>query len=563
MFQFDIFNRNKLSKPLPNLWDFLAFVMVGCAFLMIAGGIHEVMSPAEEFSASDISLDIWFLPYYAGRSVFRMFAAIVIAVIATFLIGALAAKNRLAEMIIVPIIDDLQSIPVLAFLQISVFFSIYLFPDRVLGVELAAMIAIFFAQAWSMILYFYQSLKTVPESYYEMSKIFRLTVWQVFWKIEVPTARPGLIFNVMLSLSASWFAVVEAEVIQIGHTKAYLPGLGSYIKVAQEQGNLKAIGFVIMTMLLVILIYDYVIFRPMQVKIARYEDSILEHHDHWLLTMLSRASSFKVLRNIWPYFKKLLLGALIVVGIYVCYVSVNWLWHLMDGSFIEHFSWKVDWGKWWVSEDVLKNLVYVTFVSAVRIIGVLLLCLLLFVPLGIYIGTKPVLAQFVQPIIQMLAAFPPNVLYPVMMYLVFEYRLDPEIWVFPLIMISAQWYILFNVIAAMLVIPKDYLLVVSSLKCSRSMILRKLYLPSVAPYIVTGLVTGAGGAWNATIMAELFTWNGKVVHATGVGSLMKIANEQGDSVLVAWSVLMMCLVVMVVNILVWQPLYNYTIKRFQ
>jgi len=154
-------------------------------------------------------------------------------------------------------------------------------------------------------------------------------------------------------------------------------------------------------------------------------------------------------------------------------------------------------------------------------------------------------------------------LYPVMMYFVFEYQLNPEIWVFPLIMIAAQWYILFNIIAAMLVIPKDYILVVRSLNCSRMMVWRKLYFPSIAPYLVTGLVTGAGGAWNATIMAELFTWNGKVVHATGVGALMKIANEQGDGVLVAWTVIMMCLVVMVVNILVWQPLYDFAIKRFQ
>jgi NitT/TauT family transport system permease protein len=563
MFQFDIFNRNKLSKPLPNFWDFLAFILIGCLFLMIGSGINEVMSPSGDLSASSISLDVEYLPYYAGRSVFRMFTAIVLAVIATFLIGALAAKNRLAEMIIVPIIDVLQSIPVLAFLQISVFFAVYLFPDRVLGVELAAIIAIFVAQAWSMILSFYQSLKSVPESYYEMAKIFRLTVWQVFWKIEVPSARPGLIFNAMLSLSASWFAVVEAEVVQIGHTKAYLPGLGSYIKVAQDQGNLSAIGHVILTMLGVILIYDYLIFRPMQVQVARYEDSIMDHQEHWLLTMISRAKSLTLLKQLLPFFRVGMWLILTILGVWCGYFILQWFWQLSMELSGPSFSVSVDWDKWWVGEDVLINLVWVTLVSALRIVGVLMICLLFCVPLGIFIGTKPTLAKFVQPVIQMLAAFPPNVLYPVMMYFVFEYQLNPEIWVFPLIMIAAQWYILFNIIAAMLVIPKDYILVVRSLNCSRMMVWRKLYFPSIAPYLVTGLVTGAGGAWNATIMAELFTWNGKVVHATGVGALMKIANEQGDGVLVAWTVIMMCLVVMVVNILVWQPLYDFAIKRFQ
>ncbi|MDA9832056.1 ABC transporter permease subunit [Gammaproteobacteria bacterium] len=563
MFQFDVFNRNKLSNPLPNLWDFLAFLLIGMCFLMIGGGMNEVLSPAGDLSAKSISLDLEYLPYYAGRSVFRLFIAIVLAVIATFLIGALAVKNRVAEIIIIPIIDVLQSIPVLAFLQISVFFAVHMFPDRVLGVELAAIIAIFMAQAWSMILSFYQSLKSVPESYYEMAKIFRLSVWQVFWQIEVPSARPGLIFNAMLSLSASWFAVVEAEVMQIGHTRAYLPGLGSYIKVAQDQGDLGAIGCVILTMLLVILIYDHLIFRPMQVQVARYEDSVMDHQDHWLLTMIARAKSLGFLKKLLPFLKGAILLSMCVCGLWGGYVLAQWLWQVIIGLSMDSFSLSVDWEKWWVGQDVLINLVWVTLISALRIVGILIICLLFCVPLGIFIGTKPVLAKYVQPVIQMLAAFPPNVLYPVMMYFVFEYELNPEIWVFPLIMIAAQWYILFNVIAAMLVIPKDYILVVRSLNCSRLMVWKKLYFPSIAPYLVTGLVTGAGGAWNATIMAELFTWNGKVVHATGIGALMKMANEQGDGVLVAWTVIMMCMVVMVVNILVWQPLYEYTTKRFQ
>ena len=549
---------------MPNLWDFLALGMIVLMVLMVVTGFSQLISPIQDMGAQSISLSPWDLPYYAGRSVFRMFCAIILALIVTFVLGALAAKNRIAEKIIVPIIDVLQSIPVLEFLQISIFFAVALFPGQMLGVELAAIMAVFVAQAWNMILSFYQSLKSVPAEYYEMAKILRLGTLKTFWKVEVPSARPGLIFNAMLSLSASWFAVVEAEVIQVGLNKAYLPGIGSYIKVAQDNGDMAALGYAILTMLIVILLYDHLIFRPMQIWVARYEDTFAERSDHWLLSLLANSKLLTTMRHwnglsIIP-FQAILRGLMLGLGVYLVY----WFFSFYSTSNLHEFDIVLSEPKaWWIGIDKLVELMFLGLVSALRIFLVLFICLLVWVPIGVYIGVHRKLAKFVQPLIQVFAAFPPNALYPVLMYLVLEYQLNAEIWVFPLIMVGAQWYILFNVIAGMMVIPKEYILVVNSLHCSRALIWKRLYLPAIYPYLVTGVMTAAGAAWNATIMAELFSWDGQVISVTGLGAYMKQANELGQSSEVAWSVMIMCFYVMLINLLIWQPLYRYSTKRFQ
>ena len=252
----------------------------------------QLSGPAVNMGEDTISLSFSELPYYAGRSVFRMLLAILLALIFTFLLGSLAAKNKLAEKIVIPMIDVLQSLPVLAFLQISVFLAITLFPKKVIGVELTAVVAILVAQAWNMILSFYQSLKTVPNEYYEMAKIIRLDAWKQFWKIEVPYARPGLLFNIMLSLSASWFAVVEAEVFYVHSTRVYLPGIGSYIKVAQDNGDISALGAAIVMMFMVIICYDQLIFRPVQAWIARYGE-VSSEQEHWLLSIIDKTRWFR------------------------------------------------------------------------------------------------------------------------------------------------------------------------------------------------------------------------------------------------------------------------------
>ncbi len=528
--------------------------------IMIAKGFTQLSGPAVALGKKSISLDVNHLPYYAGRSVFRMFAAISLAILITFLLGALAAKSRFAERIIIPVIDVLQSIPVLAFLQISVFLSVQIFPHKVLGIELAAIIAVFVAQAWNMILSFYQSVKSVPYEYYEMAKVLRLTNWKVFWKIEVPSARPGLIFNAMLSLSASWFAVVEAEVIQVHQNKVYLPGIGSYIKVAQDQGNLWAIFYAMMTMLIVIVVYDQIIFRPMQAWVARYENTVDDSAHHWILSFLSKTAWVRkismptVFRKYISYFIQIVSTAIIFYGSYHVLLFLTTL--TMPELPFKHID------NWWLGTDKIIILFKLGLISACRILLVLILCLLIWVPIGVYIGKNHRLAKWMQPIIQVLAAFPPNVLYPMMMYIIISYQLNIEIWVFPLIMFAAQWYILFNTIAGMMVIPREYILVAKSLHCSQILIWQKVYLPAIMPYLVTGLMTAAGAAWNATIMAELFSWDGHTVAASGLGAYMKQASELGNSLEVAWSVIIMGFLVMMINVFVWQPLYQIATHRF-
>ena len=246
----------------PNLWDGLAFTLVFGAFLLVLHGGRETLAPLS-LQQSAISLDPAVLPEYALRTTLRMLAAILASLVFTLIYGALAAKSRRLELVLIPLLDILQSVPVLGFLSFTVVGFMALFPGRVLGVELAAIFAIFTSQAWNMTFSFYQSLKTVPRDLDEASRSFRFSGWQRFWRLEVPFAMPGLVWNTMMSMSGGWFFVVASEAITVGNTTIALPGIGSYVARAIKDQNLAAIGWAVLAMLLVIILYDQLLFRPL------------------------------------------------------------------------------------------------------------------------------------------------------------------------------------------------------------------------------------------------------------------------------------------------------------
>jgi NitT/TauT family transport system permease protein len=250
-------------RLLPNGWDFIAFPLIICLLAMAAIGFHQTLAPMSALKAQAISLDPSMLPEYAMRTTLRMLAAMIASLLFTLTYGTLAAKSRRAEKVLVPILDILQSVPVLGYISFTVTFFLSLFPGRVLGAELAAVFAIWTSQAWNMTFSFYQSLRTVPRDLDEVSKGFHLTGWQRFWKLEVPFSMPGLIWNMMMSMSGGWFFVVASEAITVGNNTITLPGIGAYLAQAISEKNLHAIGWVILTMTVVILAYDQLLFRPL------------------------------------------------------------------------------------------------------------------------------------------------------------------------------------------------------------------------------------------------------------------------------------------------------------
>jgi NitT/TauT family transport system permease protein len=278
-------------RALPNQWDLIAFAAILAVLTAIAKSYHGLSAPLPAANAAPISLDYWELPYYAFRTVLRMFAALAASLVFTFTYATLAAKSRRAEMVLIPVLDILQSVPVLGFLSFTVTFFLGLFPGNTMGAELAAVFAIFTAQAWNMAFSFYQSLRTVPPDLDEVARGFRLTGWQKFWQLEAPFAMPGLIWNTMMSMSGSWFFIVASEAITVGDTTIALPGMGSYIAKANDDGNWSAIGAAVLTMGIVILLYDQLLFRPIVAWAAKFRVELSESQDvesSWVLNLIKR-----------------------------------------------------------------------------------------------------------------------------------------------------------------------------------------------------------------------------------------------------------------------------------
>src|SRR5580700_3309872 len=285
-------------RALPNQWDLIAFAAILAVLTAIAKSYHGLSAPLPAANEAPISLDYSELPYYAFRTVLRMFAALAASLVFTFTYATLAAKSRRAEMVLIPVLDILQSVPVLGFLSFTVTFFLGLFPGNTMGAELAAVFAIFTAQAWNMAFSFYQSLRTVPPDLDEVARGFRLTGWQKFWQLEAPFAMPGLIWNTMMSMSGGWFFVVASEAITVGDTTVTLPGIGSYVALAIEKQNLPAIGYAILTMLLVIVAYDQLLFRPVVAWADKFrfeQTASASAPTSWMLDLFRRTRALRAL----------------------------------------------------------------------------------------------------------------------------------------------------------------------------------------------------------------------------------------------------------------------------
>jgi NitT/TauT family transport system permease protein len=558
-----------------NAWDLAVFMLLAALFVALARGAHETLQPLAALERTPISLDPGHLPEYALRSTLRMLAAILASLLFTFSYGTLAAKSRRAEMILVPALDILQSIPVLVFLSFAITGLMGLMPGVTLGVEFAAIFTIFTSQAWNMTFSFYQSLRTVPGDLDMAVRSFRLTAWQRFWRLEVPFAMPGLIWNTMMSMSGGWFFVVASEAIDVGNTKISLPGIGSYVAAAIEQRNLQAIGWAVLTMLLVIIAYDQLLFRPLVAWADkfRFEQSAgRQAPDSWALNLLRRT---RLLRRIWhrvpgvrirmpeglrqhvpslspgigqiwnhPLVDKL--WTLVVVGVAV----------LASRDVVRYIGTELHWHDW--LEVVLLGLF-----TMLRVIILIALASLVWVPIGVWIGLRPRWAERVQPLAQFLAAFPANLLFPIAVVLIVRFHLHPDIWLSPLMILGTQWYILFNVIAGASAYPSDLREAAAGFHVQGWSWWRKAILPGIFPYYVTGAITASGGSWNASIVSEVASWGSTTLHANGLGAYIADATAQGDYPRIVLGVAVMASFVILFNRLLWRPMYSHAEKRLR
>ena len=556
-------------------WDALAVLLTLGVLVFVAEASRHLLQPLAELQLAPLSLAPANLPEYAARTTLRMLLALVLSLVFTFTYATFAAKSRRAEVLLVPLLDILQSVPILGFISVTVVFFMSLAPGRVLGAEFAAIFAIFTSQAWNMAFSFYQSLRTVPVELAEASRTFRLSPWMYFWRVEAPFAMPQLIWNMMVSMSGSWFFVVASEAISVGNTTVTLPGIGSYIALAIEQKDLTAVGWAIGAMLVVILLYDQLLFRPLVAWADRFrfeqQMGVLPPQS-WVLDVLrgsrivavltDRLSKFWRRTFQWRFLQlssvtspdlsgqgrswgdRLWIGLVIVLAGFA-------LWRIVSFILISISP-----------ADALESLV-AGLATLSRVIVLIAIASVIWVPIGVFVGTRPRLTQFVQPIAQFLAAFPANVLFPVAVSAIVAFKLNPNIWLSPLMILGTQWYILFNVIAGASSIPTEMRDIGTNLQVRGGLWWRKIALPAVFPYYVTGAITASGGSWNASIVAEVASWGDTRLQATGLGAYIAQATEAGDMPRIVLGIAVMSLFVVTINRAFWRPLYWYAERKFR
>jgi NitT/TauT family transport system permease protein len=559
---------------LPNRWDVLAALLVLGFIMLFASASQLLLEPLTKLEATPISLSPWSLPEYALRTSLRMLIALGASLIFTFTYATWAAKSPRAGSLLIPMLDILQSVPILGFISITVVFFLSLAPGRVFGAELAAVFAIFTSQAWNMAFSFYQSLRTVPAELTEAGKLFGLNAWARFWRIDTPFAMPSLIWNMMMSMSGGWFFVVASEAISVGHTTVTLPGIGSYIAAAIAQRNLGAIFWAIAAMLIVILIYDQLLFRPLVAWADRFrfdQEQGDTKPQSWALTVFRRsrliealAAPFSAFMN-WTYRLAPPQGASLT-GTATTRVSqrvADLIWYGILAVLGILALWQIAAFAGPISISDILKVIGLGLITMVRVLVLIALASAIWTPIGVYVGMRPSLARIVQPVAQFLAAFPANLLFPVAVSAIVALQLNPDIWLSPLMVLGTQWYILFNVIAGASLLPNELRDVSTNLQVRGWLWWRKVALPGVFPFYVTGAITASGGSWNAAIVAEVASWGDHALRAHGLGAYIADATAAGDFHRIVLGIAVMGFLVTVVNRLLWRPLYGYAERKYR
>jgi NitT/TauT family transport system permease protein len=550
-------------------------LIIFALIILLAWGAKQMAAPYDLGTPYPISLDPSHLPYYALRTILRLFIALIFSLIFTFTVGTLAAKNKHAERVIIPAIDILQSVPILSFLSITITAFIAIFRGSMLGPECAAIFAVFTSQVWNMTLSFYQSVRTVPTDLKEAAAVYRLSNWQRFWKVEVPYALPGLLWNMMMSMSGSWFFVTASEAFSVANQTITLPGIGSYITIAIAHANPHAVIYAIIAMLIVIFLYDQILFRPLVYWAEKFkpeqEEDVMTSRSV-VVTIFQRSRLLKIFGEILSNLGGLMINARFLrkrnnnaiavmregenKKVAIVYYGALFTGLTIAGIIIARFILHT------IPLLEIKDVFILGLYTAGRVLSLIIISSLIWVPIGVWIGLRPQITGIMQPIIQFLAAFPANLLFPVISIMFVRYHMNIQIWVAPLMILGTQWYILFNVVAGASVLPKDIKQASALFKVKGWLRWRRLLLPGIAPYYITGVITAAGGAWNASILAEVINWGDIKLHASGLGAYIAENFSKGDFPRIALGTIMMCLLVLIINRLIWRPIYNWAVDRY-
>ncbi len=521
-----------------------------------------------------IDLDPRNLPYYAGRSTLRMLIALFFSTVFTLVYGYVAANSRRAERVMIPLLDILQSVPVLGFLSITVTGFIALFPGSLLGLEAASIFAIFTSQVWNMTFSFYQSLRTVPKELDEATTLYRLSGWQRFTKLEVPAAMIGLVWNAMMSFGGGWFFVAASEAISVLNQEYTLPGIGSYVSAAIATESLPSLGWALLTIAIVIILVDQLFWRPLIVwsdKFRLEQSAAAEAPESWIYDVLQAA---RIPRSL----SKTLTPAREATNRFLSRVTqpkaafqtdlgqeqqsdrlYNLILFIIIGLLI---AWVLHFVFTTVGIEEVFRTFWLGILTLLRVTVLLLFATLVWTPIGVAIGFNPKLARTLQPVVQFLAAFPANFIFPFATLFFIRTNISIELGSILLMSLGAQWYILFNSIAGAQGIPTDLREMASDVGLWGWKRWQKLIIPGIFSAWVTGGVTASGGAWNASIVSEIVSWGSTTLTATGLGAYIAQATEVGDWPRITLGIGMMSLFVVGINRLLWRRLYQLAETKY-
>jgi NitT/TauT family transport system permease protein len=527
-------------------------------------------------AGANIDLSPGALPRYALFSLIRLTAAYVISLLFTLVYGYVAAYNARAERFMIPLLDTLQSIPVLSFLPGVMLAMVALFPNRQLGVELGSILLIFTGQVWNMTFSFYASLKNVPREMREASQVYGFSWWQRFVQMELPYATIGLIWNSMMSMAGGWFFLMACEMFVLGNRDLRLPGLGSYLQTAANAGDTKAIAWGLGVMIGVIVLMDQFIWRPVIAWGGRFKFEQVEAAEaprspilDWLrrsrlLTALGKKSLTPVREKLNLHFarKHNLASELSAPSSR----GAGWAWggvSVVALAGIAYATVKIVIMLLGLSKSEITSIVLGAGATFLRVEVALVLAALWTIPVGLYIGLRPKVAAVLQPIAQIAASVPATALFPVILLILIRLGGGLGIGSIALLLLGTQWYLLFNVIAGASSIPTDLKEVCNVFHFSRTERWRKLLLPGIFPYLITGFVTASGGAWNASIVAEYFHFKGQTLSTTGLGSVISHATDSGNFRLLLAATIVMALMVVTINRVLWRRMYALAATRYK
>lgn len=549
-----------------------AAVLVGLYLLLRVGkGVTVSFDPAQVVK---VDTDPAELPYYAARSLLRMFTALAASIVFTLCYAYAAARSRRLERVLIPALDILQSVPVLGFLSVAVTGFISLFPGSLLGLECASVFAIFTSQAWNMTFGFYHSLITLPRELDEVSRSFRFTRWMRFWRIELPAGAIGLVWNGMMSFGGGWFFLVASEAISVSGHKYALPGVGSFAGTAIHDGDLGKVGWAVATMTVMVIGVNFVFWRPLTAWAERFKNEQSEAADvqrSLVLDFVRRSSWPRLIGRLARPVGEALGRAGRLLGTDDRPLAVNRtrrrtgdlvfavvagglvVWGVLD--LLGYLNARTGLGVF--GEPLLLGLA-----TLARVVVLVAVATVVWVPIGVRIGFSPKLARIAQPIVQLLASFPANFLFPLATWFFLRTGLSINFGGVLLMALGAQWYILFNTIAGASAIPSDLREAMDDLGVRGWQRWKRLIIPGIFPAYVTGGITASGGAWNASIVSEVVTFGGTTLTATGLGAYIARATSRGDYPHLIAGIAVMAVYVVGLNRLVWRRLYRLAETRY-